>query len=77
MGERIVSPKKVRRAVIKGETDLERVAAFMPSNYSCFPNHAGEIFIVGFDEAGWTLDGYVIPRLASGLIIAEEIIHGS
>jgi hypothetical protein len=29
--------------------------------------------IEGCDSAGWTLDGYVIPRYASGLIWAEEI----
>jgi hypothetical protein len=29
--------------------------------------------IEGEDNAGWTLDGYVIPRLASGLIFAKEV----
>lgn len=29
--------------------------------------------IGGRDEAGWTLDDYVIPRFASGLIWVEEI----
>lgn len=29
--------------------------------------------IEGSDSAGWTLDDYVIPRYASGLIQAEEI----
>lgn len=28
--------------------------------------------IEGRDEAGWTLDEYVIPRLASGLFVATE-----
>jgi len=31
------------------------------------------IIIGGYDSAGWTLDGYVIPRLASGLYACEEI----
>ena len=31
------------------------------------------VLIVGRDSAGWTLDGYVIPRLASGTIFAEEV----
>lgn len=31
------------------------------------------VVIEGRDDAGWTLDGYVIPRLQSGLIQAEEI----
>lgn len=30
------------------------------------------LLIVGVDVAGWTLDDYVIPRLASGGIYAEE-----
>jgi hypothetical protein len=29
--------------------------------------------IAGEDVAGWMLDDYVIPRLASGLIFANEI----
>ena len=29
--------------------------------------------IEGEDSAGWTLDSYVIPRLGSGLIFADEI----
>lgn len=31
------------------------------------------LLIAGQDYAGWTLDGYVIPRLWSGFIRAEEI----
>lgn len=32
------------------------------------------VFVIqGKDVAGWTLDGYVIPRYASGLVWAEEI----
>jgi hypothetical protein len=27
----------------------------------------------GNDDSGWTLSGYVIPRLASGLIGCEEV----
>jgi hypothetical protein len=29
--------------------------------------------IEGRDASGWTLDGYVLPRLASGLIFGEEV----
>jgi len=31
------------------------------------------LVIAGEDDAGWTLEGFVIPRLASGLIGCEEI----
>ena len=32
-----------------------------------------KIVVFGHDNAGWTLDGYVIPRLASGMIFAQEV----
>ena len=44
----------------------------MPSNYKATQTEDGTIWISGHDSAGWTLDGYVIPRLASGLIFAKE-----
>lgn len=32
------------------------------------------VFVIeGEDNAGWNMDDYVLPRLASGLIIGEEI----
>lgn len=38
------------------------------------PYDARLVFVIeGRDAHGWTLDGYVIPRYASGLIFAEEI----
>ena len=43
----------------------ERVDAYMPSNYVTIM-HTGSLFVIGRDSAGWTLDGYVLPRLASG-----------
>lgn len=63
----------VRTAVVKGgHRDLDQVQAYMPSNYQAV--EVGEtVIVVGYDHAGWTLDGYVIPRLASGLIYAEEV----
>ena len=33
----------------------------------------GMLFIYGEDNAGWTLKDYVLPRLASGNIFAEEV----
>ena len=57
---------------------LER---YLPSNYKIVSDHVDDsgdnkwvdFIIEGEDVAGRTLDGYVIPRLASGLIFAEEI----
>jgi hypothetical protein len=32
------------------------------------------VFLIGGrDSCGWTLDDYVIPRLASGMYFAEEV----
>lgn len=63
----------MRRALIKGGTP-ERVAAYMPSNYSVVSDETTEgVLIEGTDVAGWTLDDYVLPRLASGLMFGSEI----
>lgn len=58
------------------QSHLER---YLPENYQV-ATHLGqdldgrdEFMISGHDVAGWTLDGYVIPRLASGLIFAHEV----
>lgn len=50
-----------------------RAAAYMPDNYSVRQDDEGELLIEGYDYAGWTLAGYVIPRLASGCIFATEV----
>jgi hypothetical protein len=69
------------------EPDFEqaatRIEAYLPDNYLVIGEadwegdqdaYAGHyIVIAGRDTAGWTLDGYVIPRLGSGLISAVEI----
>lgn len=72
---------------VSGTRDpIERIAAFLPSNYKVgletrfFTDSVKRwervpvqvIVIRGEDKAGWTLDGYVLPRLASGLIFAKE-----
>jgi hypothetical protein len=55
---------------------LHIVQQYLPTNYSArLETHANPAYIVieGEDDHGWTLDGYVIPRLGSGLIVATEI----
>ena len=50
------------------------VAAYLPRAYGVEHVAAtGSIVITGRDVAGWTLDEYVIPRLASGCIWATEV----
>jgi len=61
--------------------DAKTVAAYLPANYRVATDeHFGElegiVIIEGEDEAGWTLDDYIIPRLASGLMTCvEQFVH--
>jgi len=68
----------VRTATVRN-ADLETVQAYLPSNYEAReirrPYREAYVEITGEDDHGWTLDGYVIPRLASGLIVAIEEPH--
>lgn len=63
---------------ITGERDIATIARYLPSNYEVVENFydpaVGSVLIAGTDDAGWTLDGYVIPRLASGLWFAAEVV---
>ena len=63
----------MRRAVITHTADLEQVRRYLPRNYTAEKAPMDSIIIEGYDVAGWTLDGYVIPRLASGLYFAQEL----
>lgn len=63
--------KNVRYATVKG--NLDTIRNYLPSNYSAAQRHDGSVLIFGVDSAGWTLDGYVIPRLASGMYYAKEL----
>jgi len=72
----------MRQARVKGlatgRSLSEAVAVYLPSNYRVTgTDDDGAVLIEGDDNAGWTLDGYVIPRLASGLYWAEEINEGN
>jgi hypothetical protein len=56
-------------------TKVEDVAPLLPANYRVIGVElsTSRILIGGEDNAGWTLDGYVIPRLGSSLVYTEEI----
>ena len=60
----------------EAEALLNRVKAYLPTNYgvalSTANNLTFKVVITGEDSAGWTLDGYVIPRLGSGNMFAKE-----
>jgi hypothetical protein len=52
---------------------VRRVGNYLPANYWATYDRARDcIVITGSDVAGWTLDGFVVPRLASGFIFATE-----
>ena len=68
----------IRYAVITRARDAKQLWAYLPENYKIISGDLGPpgkpiYLIAGRDSAGWTLDDYVIPRLASGLIFAKEI----
>src|SRR5262249_32910773 len=73
-----------RYALVRGHgITAEKVAAYLPRNYRVegvalvhpFKDDYAETVVVvgGRDHHGWTLDGYVIPRLGSGLMGDVEI----
>jgi hypothetical protein len=57
-----------------GSARCDRVRNYLPSNYSVIGFDAEYVYVTGHDDAGWTLDDYVIPRLASGLYPCQEIL---
>jgi hypothetical protein len=60
-----------RRAIVMHDVDIETIRRYLPGNYTA----TTYVVIEGEDVAGWTLDGYVIPRLGSGLICAREFVQ--
>jgi hypothetical protein len=67
-----MTESRKRRAVVL-DGNLATISDYMPANYQA-AQLDGYVEISGYDVAGWTLDGYVIPRLASGLINATEVL---
>lgn len=70
----------MRFAVVRGARDAEQLARYLPFNYEVVKEGLAEDgettiwLIAGEDNAGWTLDDYVIPRLASGMVWAKELV---
>ena len=60
---------------VKGPSDIED---YLPGNYTLLcEDITGAFFVFGQDDAGWTAEGYVIPRLASAMIFAELVNYGA
>lgn len=55
-------------------TAIERTEQFSSVHGDGLAKSDRRVYVVGGrDDSGWTLDAYVLPRLASGNITAEEI----
>ncbi len=74
-----------RRAVVsvKSKHDRDAIDAYLPRNYKVVGEverfdlfGTSGVLIEGKDGAGWTLDDYVLPRLASGLHFGRELEDG-
>lgn len=65
------------RIAIVWNTDEATVANYLPANYRVLAavENPRMVLIAGKDSHGWTLDDYVIPRLASGLHFAKEVVR--
>lgn len=81
----IVSVPDWQRAVISVKThnDFKSIPAYLPGNYRVVgsvkdfdPFGTVGLVIEGQDAAGWTLEDYVLPRLASGLHFGRELEDG-
>lgn len=73
-----------RYAIVRNARTRSEAEAYLPDNYKVIwegevPLYEGSdrptlgFVIQGEDVAGWTMDKYVIPRYASGLIGCDEI----
>ncbi len=69
-------PNKIRIARIFS-TDADTIAQYLPKNYRVASTDDSDgslsTLVVGTDDHGWTLDGYVLPRLGSALLAGEDI----
>jgi hypothetical protein len=64
----------MRRAAVQiGNGSISTIERLLPWNYRVVETDGSIAVVEGEDRAGWTLDDYVIPRLASGLYFATEL----
>lgn len=64
----------IRQAVLTNEADrVAIIRRYLPENYAAF-TYGLDVIIEGQDVAGWTMEGYVVPRLNSGLYFPKITI---
>ena len=71
--QRAIDTPLTRTAVIYGNS--LSIHSYLPSNYTVTHHSADCTYIEGIDNRGWTLQGYVIPRLASGMYRCRETTY--
>lgn len=74
-GEEVGTIPAIRRALVEesaAQFRVDDIEALLPANYHLERTREG-LVVAGHDLHGWTLDGYVLPRLGSGLICAQEL----
>ena len=76
MCDTVTPMSTTRYATVRGADNEKHLNTYIDGTDYEIIGRMGDVFIIaGEDVAGWTLDDYVIPRLGSGLIFAEEIIE--
>jgi hypothetical protein len=60
--------EKTIRVSKRDERTAAEVAALLPSNYRVTGDVKSWVIVQGIDNAGWTAEGYVIPRLGSSML---------
>ena len=67
------APLRIARITRGFDASDETIKRYLPDNYTVVGTYDDCVLIAGHDHLGWTLDGYVLPRLASGLHFGTEI----
>ena len=65
-----------QRAIVTNVESKEDLEAYLPENYKVIGGELGlnDAYVIeGEDMAGWTLEDYVVPRLASGMMVATIV----
>jgi hypothetical protein len=69
--------EQLRYAEVTNASSTRTLEAYLPDNYGVFRSFERDgrqvVLIRGVDRMGWTLEDYVLPRLASGLMFGTEV----
>lgn len=68
---KIIEVLKPRAGGVLRAPTWDTIASYLPRNYAIAYETDDAFIVSGRDDAGWTAEEYVIPRLASGLHVAQ------